>query len=334
MLDPIHVLNTYPLTDEQVAQLQAVSPRLVIHHQPDQNPETTGHPTAEALLCDTFLRDLSLWPRLKWMQISAAGVEHLLANPPWQRGIRVTHFSGIAAVTMAEFIITQILAFTRRLYLMHGFHIAHAWPRDRSALGCVSLRGKTLCIVGYGSVGREAARLGKVFGMRITAVKNRPDQLVDTGFREPDTGDPDGTIPDQIYPTSQLLEALAQADYIALAMPLTPSTRHIINAQAFAAMKPSAFLVNVGRGATIDDAALIQAMNERRIAGACLDVYATEPLPSSSPLYMVPNVITVPHMSGVRLDYWDIGMLLFTENLRRYLAGDPLLNEVDASVGY
>ena len=334
MPDTVHVLNTYPLTDAQVAALRAVSPRLVIEHRPDSDPEAEGDPQAEVLFCDTLLNDLSRWPRLKWMQISAAGIEHLLANPPWQRGVQVTTFSGVAAVAMAEFTITAILAWTRNLYILHGLHIARTWAPDRTALGGRVLRGKTLTIVGYGSVGRETARLAKPFGLRVLAVRNRPEAAEDTGYYEPGTGDPDGSLPDRVYPVSELHAALAEADFVALSLPLTPQTRNLINAEALAAMKPTAYIVNVGRGATIDDDALIAALNRGQIGGACLDVFAQEPLPSSSPLYQVPNLVVTPHMSGVRYDYWDAAMPLFEANLRRYLAGEALLNAVQPGMDY
>ena len=183
-------------------------------------------------------------------------------------------------------------------------------------------------------MGRETARLAKTLGLRVLAVRNRPEAAEDTGYYEPGTGDPNGSLPDRVYPVAELHAALAEADFVALSLPLTPQTRGMINAEALAVMKPTAYIVNVGRGATIDDDALIAALNRGQIGGACLDVFAQEPLPSSSPLYQVPNLVVTPHMSGVRYDYWDAAMPLFDANLRRYLAGEPLLNAVQPGMDY
>jgi phosphoglycerate dehydrogenase-like enzyme len=206
---------------------------------------------------------------------------------------------------------------------------AHRWPETSSLVSLV--RGRMATIIGYGSIGREVARLLSALGMRILAVKPRPDIRHDTAYRVPGTGDPDGSIPERIVGIDALEEAVAEADVVVLTMPLTDASRGIIDAGVLAAFRPSAWLVNVARGALVDEAALIDALRAGRLAGAVLDVTVQEPLPTDSPLWDAPNVVLTPHASGVTLRFFDE---LLVENVRRYLAGETLLNVVDPERGY
>ena len=183
----------------------------------------------------------------------------------------------------------------------------------------------------YGSIGREIARQLSSLGMRIIAVKSRPSDRRDIAFRVPGTGDPDGSIPERIVGDEALREAVREADVVVLTMPLTDATRGIVSADVIAALPPRAWLINVARGPLVDEPALLEALRGGGLAGAVLDVFGQEPLPPDSPWWDMPNVIVTPHASGVTLRFFDE---LVVENVRRYLAGEPLLNPVDPERGY
>jgi phosphoglycerate dehydrogenase-like enzyme len=175
------------------------------------------------------------------------------------------------------------------------------------------------------------ARQLSALGMRVVAVKPRPEVRHDPSFRVPGTGDPDGSIPERIVGVEALVETTHEADVLILTMPLTDASRGIIGTDVIAALPVTAWLINVSRGALVDEAALLAALRDGRIAGAVLDVFAQEPLPPDSPWWDAPNVIVTPHASGHTLRFFDE---LVVENVRRYLAGEPLLNPVDPERGY
>src|SRR5262249_50938984 len=191
-----------------------------------------------------------------------------------------------------------------------------------------------LGIIGYGSIGREFARLAKTFGMSVLACKRDPSKRDDPGYALPGTGDPAGVLPDAWYAPRQLDQLLARADVVVMAAPLTRETEHMIGKRELASMKPSAYFINVGRGATVDEAALATALREHVIAGAAVDVFTQEPPPPGHPLYACDNVILSPHVSGFLPSYDEKCVTLFAENLRRWLAGEPLRNLVDRAAGY
>ncbi|MCP4514378.1 MAG: D-2-hydroxyacid dehydrogenase, partial [Delftia sp.] len=191
----------------------------------------------------------------------------------------------------------------------------------------------TIGIVGSGSIGRQVGRLARAFGMRVLALQ-RGDDPADHGHVIPGVGDPQGSIPERFYRPHELREMLAQCDYVLLAVPLTDATRRLIGPDELRAMRSTAFLINIARGGVVDEPALIQALAEGWIGGAGLDVFAQEPLPPDSPLWGMENVILSPHIAGSTPHYHARAADVFAENLRRYLAGEPLLNRVDWGRGY
>ena len=193
------------------------------------------------------------------------------------------------------------------------------------------VRDRRAVIAGYGAIGREVARQLSALGMRIVAVKPRPENRADTGYFVPGTGDPDGSIPERIVGDALLAEVCRDADVLILTMPLTDASRGIISAAVIAALPAHAWLINVARGPLVDEPALLEALRGGRLAGAVLDVFAQEPLPADSPWWDQPNVIVTPHVSGTSARYFDD---LLVENLRRYLAGESLLNQIDPERGY
>ncbi len=342
-MKPIQVLMTLRFSQAQLNRIRDISPQLNVI----QKSVPEGHDgldvgellTGEEEILYGFMppRDLSRAPKLKWVQLHSAGINHLInSNHPILRsGILITTASGIHAVPIGEFAIALMLALARKLPLMIHHQSRTEWSRDKWKvfLG-TELHGKTLGIVGYGSIGRHAARIAKNgFGMRILAL-SRSGQRRDFGYCEPGVGDPEGILPDEWFALAQLNDLLAQSDFVLVATPLTDETRHLIGEKELRTMKPTAFLVNIARGSIVNESALIRALKENWIAGAGLDVFEHEPLPSDSELWRLDNVIIAPHVSAATPHYDDRATDLFCENLRRYLRGEALLNEVDRGRGY
>jgi phosphoglycerate dehydrogenase-like enzyme len=268
-----------------------------------------------------------------------AGVDALGEHPLYaQSTIPLVTASGVHAATIAEYAITALLALAHRVPRMVEWQGRGTWPPDEQRWPIFvpsEVRGATLGIIGYGSIGRELARMAKAaFAMTVLACKRDPSQHKDAGYTLPGTGDPEGLLPDAWLGQEELPELLSRSDVVVNCAPLTAQTRRLIGARELGLMKPSAYFVNVGRGASVDEAALVQALRERRIAGAAIDVFAQEPPPAGHPLYALDNIIVSPHVSGFLPSYDDKCTDLFAENLRRYLAGAPLLNVVDRARGY
>jgi phosphoglycerate dehydrogenase-like enzyme len=244
----------------------------------------------------------------------------------------------VHAATIAEYAVTMLLALAHRVPRMVEWQARGTWPPDEQRWPLFvpsEVRGATLGVIGYGSIGRELARIAKAaFGMTVLASKRDPARRTDDGYCLPGTGDPEGRLPDEWLGHAQLDSLLARSDVVVLCAPLTAETRGLIGEAALGRMKPSAYFINVGRGASVDEAALARALRERRIAGAAVDVFAQEPPPAGHPLYRLDNVILSPHVSGFLPSYDEKCSVLFAENLRRHLAGEPLLNLVDRSRGY
>ena len=300
---------------------------------------TADYSSVEVLYAGNPPGDLTRAPRLRWVQLHMAGVNALRDHPLFTADrVALTTTSGVHAATIAEYAITVVLALAHRVPRMVEWQARGEWPPDgeRWPLFVPSeIRGATLGIIGYGSIGRELARIAKTaFAMRVVACKRDPSRRADTGYTLAGTGDPDGVLPDAWFAPGELGELLRQSDVVVLSAPLTPATERMIDERALAAMKPGAYFVNVGRGGSVDEAALVRALAERRIAGAAIDVFAEEPPPKGHPLYALDNVIVSPHVSGFLPSYDDKCTDLFAENLRRFLGGAPLLNVVDRELGY
>jgi phosphoglycerate dehydrogenase-like enzyme len=273
-------------------------------------------------------------PQLKWVQLTSAGAEHILKGVVAERTeVAVTTASGIHATPIAEYTIGSMLAFAHCLHVTMRAQLRHVWERGFMETAD-SLRGKTLGVIGYGSIGRETARIGAALAMTVLALKRNPAERADTGWNPAGVGDPDGHIPARWYGPNECAALLAESDYVTVTLPLTPDTRGLVGAREIAAMRPQAYIVNIGRGSVIDQNALIAALRDKRIAGAGLDVFEREPLEAESALWELDNVILTPHMSGARRDYNAAACELFADNLRRFRAGQPLLNVIDRTLGY
>jgi phosphoglycerate dehydrogenase-like enzyme len=263
----------------------------------------------------TLLEVVPSAPRLRWIQSISAGVEEFARPELAEHGVVLTSAAGVYDPGLAESVLGFLLALSARI--VEDARLAPgSWPSGGTRL----LRGTTALIVGAGSIGTETGRLLRAAGLRVRGVARTP--------RAPDA------VFESIAGPDALLEELARADHVVNVLPRTAGTERMFDAAAFAAMKPTASFVNIGRGATVDEPALIEALKRGEIGGAALDVFAVEPLPVESPLWSMPNVLISPHRAGDHEDWPRDVVALFAENLRRYLAGEPLRNEVDVALGY
>ena len=257
-------------------------------------------------------------PLLKWIQLTSAGADRLLNSGFIESGVTVTTVSGLHATPIGEFVLSAILMFAKGAPQAMRAQLKHEWARFAPR----ELSGKTVGIVGLGHIGAEVGRLAKAFGCRVIATKR--------SATEPHRG----LYADLILPAADLHQLLAESDFVVLSMPLTPETRGMIAEAELRAMKRAAVLINIARGPVTVEADLIRALREGWIAGAALDVFDQEPLPPDSPLWGMENVVLTPHISGGTEIYNQRAVAIFADNLRRYLAGEPLDNVVDPARGY
>jgi phosphoglycerate dehydrogenase-like enzyme len=333
------VLITARFDPEWVARWQARWPALRFELHPTRHAEKIPLEVwreVEILYTFNTLPPPEWVPRLRWVQLHSAGADHVLEHPLFRSPVEFTTASGVHAINIAEYVFAMALAWFHRLPRMLEWQARGQWPPDRERWALFvpeELWGKTIGIVGYGSIGRQVARLAKAFGMRVLAMQRGEDHR-DHGFVFPGTGDPEGTLPDRFYTPAQLHEMLAESDIVVIAVPLTPETRGMFNEAAFRAMKQDAFLINIARGSVCEEPALIRALQEGWIGGAALDVFEQEPLPPEHPLWRLPNVLISPHVAGFTPHYDARAAQIFEENLARYMRGEPLLNRVDKARGY
>jgi phosphoglycerate dehydrogenase-like enzyme len=337
----IEILVTLNLTDEAADRIRSVSDNVSLTLVPTQTPDViTDEQWAKVhiLYTDHVLPDAEKAPHLRWIQLQSAGVDFLMDHPLIQnRDIAITTMSGVITSQIAEYVLMAMLAFGQKLPRLNAFKQHHKWPEEadkEQVLLPIELRHSTVGIIGYGSIGRQAARLLRVFGTRVLAVKRDVMHPEDDGYTREGMGDPQGDYFDRLYPLAALHSVLAICNFVVLALPLTSETYHLMDAGAFGVMKDSAYLINVGRGDLVDESALITALNTSKIAGAALDVFHQEPLPPESPLWGMPQVIISPHIAGLSSHLGEDTLTLFINNLNRHLADLPLYNQVDIDRGY
>jgi phosphoglycerate dehydrogenase-like enzyme len=312
----MHILITHKATDAQLDQIRALLPAAEITLTQDEQAIRQAMPHAEVIWGSRYFPEvLPQANKLQLIQVSSAGVERLLVPELIAHPTALANARGIHGATIAEHVFLLMLALSRDLPGMFRSAERREWIRPTPTL----LEGQTLGIVGYGSIGQAIARRAKAFGMRVLATRRRaqPDQWAD-----------------QVWDDSHLPDLLAESDYVVLATPLTPETRHLISARELKMMKNTALLINIARGQVVDEPALIDCLQSGGIRGAGLDVFEQEPLPAASPLWSMENVIVTPHMAGNMPDYDDRAFTVFLENLRRLLSGEPLINLVNKQAGY
>lgn len=332
----VEVLSTIPLNEAQVDRIRHVNKavRLTVVKYRDgevASPEQ-WHKTEVLFTGGRNIPTVQDAQNLRWVHVAFAGVDALINTPLMvQKQVTVTSSSGVMISQMGEYALMALLMLGHKMHEIFQLQHEAKWGQN---LTPIELRGSTVGIVGYGSVGREIARRLHPFDVKILAAKRDASQPEDNGYAPEGLGDPKGDYFTRLYPIEALKGMLAECDFVVLAMPLTAETRNMFNADVFNAMKPGAFLVNVARGEVINDVALEQALKSGQVGGAVLDVFAQEPLPGDSPLWGMKNVIITPHVSGLSSHYVDDMVQLFCENLSRYLAGEPLHNVIDVEKGY
>ena len=267
-----------------------------------------------ALFHDVFVQCRSL----EWVHSLSAGLENSLFPELVASPLPMTNSRGVFARSLAEWVIAGCLYFDKSFARLAVQKAA----REFTPFDVEELHGKTMGIVGHGRIGQLTAERARAFGMKIIAFRRRP---------ELSHGDP---LIDAAYTPDRLLELMAESDFVVCAAPHTPDTTGLIGAAAIAAMKPSAVFINVGRGAVVDEQALIVALQQKKIRGAALDVFTTEPLPKESPFWDLDNVLISPHSADHTATWLNDAMELFIENFDRFAAGQPLKNVVDKSAGY
>ncbi|GBC95299.1 Glycerate dehydrogenase [bacterium HR16] len=290
-------------------------------------PPDAIHPDAlaqaEVMVCGHFAREWFVHcRRLRWIQFLGAGIEGSLSPELLTSDIILTNASGVHAIPIAEHVFGMMLMFARGLHRCVRQQMRAEWNRDGFREQVRELYGATLGVVGLGAIGAAVAERGKAFGMRVLATRRHPQQRTESV--------------DVLLPPAQLPDLLRESEYVVLCVPLTHETRHLIGEAELRQMRRDAILINISRGAVVDQPALIRALQEGWIAGAGLDVFDPEPLPADSPLWQMSNVILSPHVSGVTPHYGARAAEIFLRNLRAFLAGDPasMVNVVDKRVGY
>lgn len=283
-------------------------------------------PPAEAIDADALLiwnvragylrRHWGEFTRLRWVHVGSAGVDRALFPEFAASNVTLTNSRHVFDEALAEYTLGLMLALSKDLQTTMSHQTEHRWVQRESE----TLSGKSVVLVGVGPIARRTAQLAKVFGMSVTGVGRT------ARHGDPDFGDIGGP--------ADVAALFADADYVVMVLPSTPETAGMIDATALRALKPTARLVNVGRGVTLDQDALVAALREGRLAGAALDVMTPEPLPNDSPLWDVPNLIISPHMSGDSAGWQQDIARLFMTNLERFRNGEPLLNVIDKQLGY
>ena len=339
MSDDVSVLITFELAPEYVNQIWAVDPRVEVLYEPglvgrprfacDHLGPIHRTPEQEARWLSFLARSevlfgldpshyddlLQLTPRLRWIQSTSAGVgQRARSLGLTEADVVLTTASGIHATALAEFCLMSMLMFVKDAFRIAAGQKRKYWERYAGA----ELWGKTLAVIGLGSIGREVARVGRCLGMRAIGTKRTTEGV-----------DPESLGVEALYAWTDLGPMLAEADFVVVSCPLTLQTERLLGSVELAAMKQGSVLINIARGAIVDEPALIRALRLGHLGGAALDVTQREPLPSSSPLWEMANVLISPH-SGSNVDSENRELTgLFCDNLRRYLAGQPLRNVLD-----
>jgi phosphoglycerate dehydrogenase-like enzyme len=279
-------------------------------------PSTAQLQEAEAMLTwGPPAGTLAQMPKLRWAQALTAGVEHWLARTDLSPGLTLTCARGTHRVQMPENILGALFHITKPYAAIVGDNAASTWTRRVSS----TLAGQTLGILGLGAIGQELARKAAALEMRVIGTRRATGALAHV---------------ERVYAPEETDEVLAQSDFVVLLLPATPETESIINATRLARMKKTAWLLNFGRGALIDDAALVAAAKSGTIAGAILDVFRQEPLPKDDPFWGTDDILVLPHIGGLHPARDSMVAALLVENLRRFLDGAPLMEVVDRKAGY
>ena len=307
-------------SDQRPPHLEALDGRVALRYADAAGLASAVGGARALFLWDFFSTAVAdVWShcdRLEWIHVAAAGVDTLLFDGLRESRVTVTNARGVFDRPIAEYVLASVLAHAKRLHESHDLQREAVWRHRETR----TVAGARALVVGTGGIGREIARLLRAVGLQVRGA-GRTARTDDVDF-----GD--------VVASADLVHQVGWCDYLINAVPLTPQTRGLINADVFAALRPSAHLVNVGRGATVVQHELAEALAAGRFDGASLDVFEEEPLPVDSPLWSIPGVVVSAHMSGDVTGWRDVLARQFVANAERWLAGEPLENVVDAALGY
>ncbi len=316
------IIREDTFTEQHLKRIQEAAPDkevVVIKNR----EEWTDAVAEECASFDIFLGlFLDAWidklPALEWAQLASAGADRVLKSPEvMNSNATITNASGVHAIPIAEHILSMLFIISHNIHVQIRNQVAGKWHRR---VTITELEGTTIGLIGVGKIGEKTAEKAKALNMKVVGIRRNPDRS--------------SPFVDQMFGPDQLHDMLAISDWVIVTAAGTPETDGMIGAAELAAMKKSAVIVNIARGSLIKEDALIRALQEGQIAGAGLDVFETEPLPENSPLWQIPNVVITPHVAGGTPHYIDRLVDIFTENLKRYQAGDDLINVIDKELGY
>lgn len=314
----------WQIPEASARQLIARFPDVEFTYATTEEERARGLETAEAAYTWILSADeLGRAPKLQWVHSSSVAVETLCLPELFARGVQVSNTRGVQAVPIAEHVMAMALAFARQIPFALDAQARSSWAQDQfvGRRQPWLLHGRTMGLVGVGTIGAAIAARASAFGMRVTAVRRQASAIPVPGV-------------DAAYGPEGLSRVLEESDVLVIAAPLTPETDQLIDRQALARLKPGAILINVGRARILDTDALVDALAAGRLGGAGLDVFPEEPLPPDHPLWTAPNLILTPHTSGFRPGHWDEVVEVFADNLARYRRGDALRYEVRQQLGY
>jgi phosphoglycerate dehydrogenase-like enzyme len=306
------------LPDEELASLNQDFPGTELRQGDDASMDPLWLPQVDGVFTDETVTDalIQQMTNLKWLHVTRGGVNAYLTPSVKTRPIQVTGSKGIHGTVFSEFALACIFALAKKLPDCIAAQRHKSWQTIQP----VEVEGKTIGIVGLGTVGLELARKAQALGMRVVATKRNPGAKPD--------------FVDELGGPGFLPALMAQADFIVLLLASVPSTFNIIGAKELRLLKPSAYLINLTGGRAVEEKLLVRALKERWFAGAVLDAFAKQPLPQDSELWNLSNVIITPRIAGITSQKWPAVLPVFKDNLRRFLAGEPLNNLVDKELGY
>ncbi len=325
--------NPFPdgrwLNERHIAAIKSVSDEIELVHTSRSQLEAGDipNPGADILLVESsgrksYKEELPMpafatlvTPRLRWLQSCSSGIGHILDLDLVPAKVEITKAAGVHAVALAESVMAAVLSWAKQLERRRKNQDERRWDE----LPCIEIRGKVICMIGTGHIGTAAAQRSQAFGLKTVGVRR--------------SGRPCGFF-DQIFSQDRLIDALASADFVVVACPLTAETEGMIGVRELAGMKRGAYLINIARGRILQDEAVLAALKSGQLGGAFLDAFDPEPLPADHPYWSAPNVTLTPHDSHASEFIGDNIVDLFCANLRRWIAGEPLANRIDRSLGY
>lgn len=310
-----------PAPPDRLAEFQREYPQVQFVNAPSRDQAVKLVEDADAFFGGMTDEEFRAAKNLKWIQSPSAGVEWMWKIPSIAEShVVVTNARGAHAATIAEHTFALLLALTRAIKLHYDYMAKHEWVRGEMGRHLSGIKGLTMGIIGFGNIGRNIGRRAAAFEMNVLAVDAHPGAAGD-GVKE-------------VWPLEKLNDMCREADVLVIAAPITPQTRGMVGREQIGLMKKGSYLVAVSRGGIVDEPSLIEALNSGQLAGAGLDVQATEPMPKDDPLWDAPNIVITPHDSGASRLTTDLMWSIFFENVGKFVKGEPLTNTVDKKLGY